>query len=968
MKKTILYLLLFCCAITSFAQQPVTIQLTEKDGLPDIEFYNIIEDSNGFIWLAADKGFYCYDGKEYENYTNSEKRGLSVFEPVEDKKGRVWCVNISGQLFYTENGKLITFADLGEILKGELINFIVRDNDILVFSINNVYSINLKSKLVSTIFATKSLIGVPFFYNNELLLNIENKIYAIIGNKLVSRNILITSYDFSLLSKTSFFQYDKDLYFLQPTNKYIFKVGLSKSSQSILLPSDLQNKQINYIFVKDNILWVCTSAGVYVYSIKNNQFILKAKYLENIFVTKMIFDHNENYWFGTLKDGIFVIPNIHINKYAFRLKLGSISCLTKVNEEILFYGTTNGEAGLYNIKTNTVKSIPLLSKRNITSALYNPLLNEIYISQEDKSYYYNVKKHSIENQNTFLNAKRLTLINENTFLSTSFNGAEIIKNRKDMPISKRDDLIFKRTYTSHFSSHSGKIYVAYVDNLVVFDKNLNESIIRNNGKPIFAIDIVETADGTVWVSTFKDGVFGIKDGEIIVNYTEANGLVSNQTSKIKNQNNNLWIVTDKGIQLLNTAKSSFQTLTKTDGIDSYTISGLEIFDKQLVFSSNKNLFSLDTKNVFKKTNNTNIYFTSVAIDETEVKLGRKYVLEHQNNSIKISFNSNGFLSSNKYTYKYRLLGLNKKWVNLESGINFVKYNSLPAGDYVFQVAYQNGSLFENSIKEIAIEVQSPFWEKWWFYSIIGVCLLAFFWGYFSWRINRLKQRQKEILDKELINKKLVFSQLEALRSQMNPHFIFNALNSIQEYIVLNDGKLARMYLVKFSKLIRIYLEHSQQNEIVLKEEIKALELYLELEKLRFEDVLQYDLTIAANLSQEKTKIPSLFIQPYVENAIKHGLLHKKGERKLLVSFRLNLEETHLICCVEDNGIGRNASFILNQNKVKYHTSFATSANEKRLNLINIDRLQKISIETIDLSKENNECAGTRIIITIPLNN
>jgi LytS/YehU family sensor histidine kinase len=223
------------------------------------------------------------------------------------------------------------------------------------------------------------------------------------------------------------------------------------------------------------------------------------------------------------------------------------------------------------------------------------------------------------------------------------------------------------------------------------------------------------------------------------------------------------------------------------------------------------------------------------------------------------------------------------------------------------------------------------------------------------------------LQKELISKKLVLSQLEALRSQMNPHFIFNALNSIQEYIVFNNKELASSYLIKFSRLIRIYLEHSQQNEIVLKEEISALKIYLELEKVRFEDVLDYDLQIDESLSLEQIKIPSLFIQPYVENAIKHGLLHKLNDRMLKVTFRRGNNEGYLICTIEDNGIGRSASLEINKNKTVQHQSFATSANEKRLELINLDRAEKIVVEIVDLYSNNNESKGTKVIIKIPLN-
>lgn len=204
------------------------------------------------------------------------------------------------------------------------------------------------------------------------------------------------------------------------------------------------------------------------------------------------------------------------------------------------------------------------------------------------------------------------------------------------------------------------------------------------------------------------------------------------------------------------------------------------------------------------------------------------------------------------------------------------------------------------------------------------------------------------------------SELKAIRSQMNPHFVFNALNSIQDYIMSNERKLAGKYLGKFADLMRVFLEHSQAKQITLKEEMDALNLYLELEKLRFEDSMTYQINVEDSVDQE-ILIPSLILQPHVENAIKHGLLHKEGSRELTISIR-NLDRA--VCCViEDNGIGRTRSAEINHERNPGHKSFGMEATKSRLELLNYDRDDPILEKIEDAGPGENP--GTRVTITIP---
>ncbi|QRM88144.1 tetratricopeptide repeat protein [Lacinutrix sp. WUR7] len=252
--------------------------------------------------------------------------------------------------------------------------------------------------------------------------------------------------------------------------------------------------------------------------------------------------------------------------------------------------------------------------------------------------------------------------------------------------------------------------------------------------------------------------------------------------------------------------------------------------------------------------------------------------------------------------------------------------------------------------------------------IAGLILLASVF-YFS----RLKAKKKaELVTIELketqkrlaIEKQYRDSELKALKAQMNPHFIFNALNSIQDYIVLNKKNLASDYLGKFADLIRNYLHFSDTGFISIPEEVHNLNLYLQLEKLRFEEKLEYVFEVDEAANLDEIHIPTMLIQPYVENALKHGLLHKKDNRKLKISIGKPINKT-IECSIEDNGIGREKSKEITSKRESHHKSFALKATTERLDLLNYGREKKIGVAIIDLY-ENNHATGTKVILKIPI--
>lgn len=962
-----LFFILLFVSHFGMAQHPVYIDLNQKEEMPDIEFYDIIEDKKGFIWLAANNGLYRYDGKEFKNYSHPKKRGLSVFGLQFDDKDRLWCNNISGQYFYIENDSLNFYTDLKKYTKGQLGEYFFYKNNIIVHTFNKFLEVDIHTKKVTDNTSIES--NIPYAFKKEdTLFFLKQKSLLYKDNE--GKEKVKSDFDITYSNSVSNKMFILDEYLLHQSfdnTNSVSKFYFGKDKVSLLSDKSLQHNQlITHAFKDENKLWFCSKDAVYIYQFYQGTFLLKETIFKGKGVTKMLKDSKGNYWFITSSNGVYIIPNIHLKKYDLS-KEKNITTLEKINDSTLIFGTNTGEINVININSSSVKSISNPHFEKVNALAYNGL-DDIYVSLTSKSFTLSAtnfthKSNAITNKYNFRNAKDISVIDTNKFVYSAFAFADIFDKENASPTR----LGQRRSYSNHYSSSTNEIYVGYVDGLEYYKEDLKPHEIKFKEQSIFAIDIDETTDKMVWISTFNDGILGVENGEIVCNYNETNGLLSNQTRIVKADGIYLWIVTNKGLQRFNTQTKTFQNLTKKDGISTFVISDIAVFKSNIVLGSNKGLFLLDKEEIFESTNKlTDFYFTNVLVEDQAVAIKTSYDLSSSVNKIQFQFHTNGYFSEENTVYQYRLLGKTDSWTTVSEGVNEVVFNSLSAGNYTFQLkSIDKTSVEETAIKSIKIKINLPFFKQWWFIISSFLVLLISIAYYYSRRIKTLSVKQKETLEKERITKQLISSELESLRSQMNPHFIFNALNSIQEYIVLNEKNLASAYLVKFSRLIRMYLDHSQEQYISLSKEIKALELYLELEKDRFEDSLEYQLLVAEDVNTTQIKIPSIFIQPYVENAIKHGLLHKTSNRRLNISFTIATDKNELICIIQDNGIGRVASENIKKQQRIYHKSYATKANAKRIDLINLTRAKKITISIEDLYNEEQESTGTLIHINIP---
>ena len=965
LKKAIQYtIFLFVFVFKTNAQDPKYIKLTEKEGLPDIEFYDILEDKNGLIWLAADKGIFSFNGKNYQHYNNTNKRGNSVFGLKLDHQNKLWCNNISGQFFYIKNNKLVLYLDLKNELRGELAEFYFLKNKLYIFSTSFIYTVNLDSKIKQKITLPKTkekpIIRASYKQQNLIYFTINNKVYTLNeSNQIVDKNIIIPKYGNNIIPR--FFSYKKVNYFLLYDNKLntndFFKLT-NNELQKVQFPNELVNTKIINITEKEDKLWFSTAKGI---CIINQQFHLENNFLKNDFITKTILDQNKTIWVSTLNNGVFIIPSLKIKWLNDVIINDNISAIEKISSSKIAIGTTNGNVFIQDISNGKNENILVNEKRKVSALLYIKHKNQLLISNEVGAYCYDLNTKKTNNLNTIANSKDLKLIEEkNLIINCSFNCANLFKLKNNQLVLVKT-LNKSRAYRSFYDKENKQIYVSYVDNLFVYDANFKSEILKHNNRSIIAKDICKTQNNIIWIATFNNGILGFKNNKFIKKIDSKIGLKSEIIQDIKSDGNNLWIVTDVGLQSYNTTTNTFIPTLINNNLNIGNITGLIINNDNILFSNQKDFFVMDKNSKLKTYVPKEILITSIKINEKDTLIKSKYFLPYDKNRISIHFHINGYYPDDELLFEYRLIGQNENWVPIESNTKSISFNGLVSNKYNLEIRVKVLNTDQYIYKKISFNINQPFWKKWWF--VLTLLLFAFGIIILFYK-NKLRQKEKEkiqALKNAKFENNLAVLKLENLQSQMNPHFIFNALNSIQEYIILNQKNLASSYLSKFADLIRAYLDHSSKGYISLYEEIECLNIYLELEKLRFEDKFSYKIN---NLvTDDYIKIPTMLIQPYVENAIKHGLLHKKENRILNISFSHLKEEDSIECIILDNGVGREKALQLRQTK---HESFATNANEKRLELLNFGKDKKIGCLIEDLYDQNNNPNGTKVTLLIPI--
>lgn len=937
LKNKLLYFLLSLWALTANSQTIFYDQLDLKSGLPSSVVYDIFQDSKGFIWIATDEGLLKYNGYNFKTYSHPDLHAKSGSNIKEDVLGRIWYQTFDGFLFFVDNkDQMQTFTQKNNI---GFVNFVITKEYLIKTTWDGIEVRNIKTLKI------KKEIKIPKIQTSFLEVS-ENKI--ILGNtetKVISlenwKSEKIKNEPLKKATKLLTYQYQNHLYFL--TQESNSKCRLYKFSKNELIPiAKIDNtKNIQNFEIVDNTIWICTKKGAHAFTFTGRELSFTSK-LPSEDISKVFKDYNNVYWFTSLSKGIFIIKNF--NTWELQLQNEKFNSISSNGDE-LFVSSSSG------------KIFELDSELN----------HKIYWKNEDfhPIYYLNF---NIDSDFNFFSANGFYVIRKKDKKVTHFNSAV----KQIIPFENN---LFLATGTGFVNSISTKPIIDWKDNLltnirgksIAFDRSNNQIFVAtNNG-------LLKLKDGKTQPVNYRNKTLFIKtlitDNQRIIalsNQGELFEIKGNVIGKINSNRPFTLLKKDLNETLLVDKNTVFKLnnnkITKLFSVGKFLKIKdlLSLRNNYFVITEDKIIRISKEKSIENTYQKPKIILENSSVNE-KIQSIHNTKLKADENDIQINFNLLNFDFDSDYQLVYRINGALKNLNNTSKNIKLV---SLAPEKYVIEIGIQDKNTSKTEfIQTISFEILPPLWKRSWFILTSIFLLLCLIFIIYKWKIRQIKAKNEKAIEKLTLENNLKESRLQLIKSQMNPHFFFNAINNIQSYIFTNETKEASVYLTKFSKLTRKILEFSDVNSISLKDEIASLQLYLELQQMRFKD-LKFEIKCDSTTNIDNIKIPTMLIQPYVENAILHGLSHSNKDKKLEINFEG--ESTNLLTVtIYDNGIGRIKSAELNQLNTSKPKSFATKANLERIMLLNKDQYQ-IDVNYEDLYDEFSESCGTKVTIKIKL--
>lgn len=678
---------------------------------------------------------------------------------------------------------------------------------------------------------------------------------------------------------------------------------------------------INYFLdlqYNDNIL-IGTESGIKVFNTKEETIVdfktffnSKGNYFESLYVYSFYHDKDNRIWVGTRNSGLYIY-DIESDK------------VIDVAEEY----------AIPRLKHAVVREMVLDDYDNMWVATNMGLC---CLNLKDKTHlFYNADKKNIN----------------------------AIPNNDIFDLLLADSLIYITTgdglSTYHYDTDS---FVTYH----LSDSLTKGDVVKNYG----FFDIVEGEDGRYYIGSYSNGMLAFSpDTKQFKTSKRADNIGIMVYAIIPDNNGYFWASTSKGIMKYSLATKEITNYDVSDGLQ-----GSEFTPNAFLRSKDGYIFfgGFNGFNYFKpsdiqlETRIPEVIVTKIITNTGEkyryLKDGDTIHLSHKNNSFEIEFATLNLVRKNQVVYSYILDNYDKEWSYHTASHRYIDYGKIRPGTYVFKLNAANEvNIWNEEPLELTIIIHPAWYQRLIFKIFVLLTILVSVLVIIRQRAKIIYQkREQKRLITELETQMLQLKQ-KTLQLQMNPHVIFNTLNSIQQYILNNDVDNAVTYLSSFSKLMRRILNNSNERYIPLSDEIEAVGLYLQLESMRLGNRFKYKIEIDPEIDVENTEIAPLIIQPFVENAIIHGLIPKKEDCFLNIVFS-KISENKLLCIVEDNGVGRKYSEKMKRESGTSHKSYGMSVTRRRLETLTKISNDDFNVEIVDLYDDNGNATGTRVNIVI----
>jgi ligand-binding sensor domain-containing protein len=927
------------------AQDYNYVRYDTKEGLAGSIVYRMCEDNQGYMWFATDNGISRFDGKTFKNFTTKE--GLTDNEVLfikNDSRGRVWIMPFNKTLCYYYNGKIYNNQN---------------DNSLKNIHFSDYAIMNGDNRKGEPYFSTPD--GIYIYKNN-------NQLKRIADYKKLAEKYSLKPSDFAAVYRRDkhlygMVLYNKDNIFIEKDDDFVF-LRKTKSNTSRFESNFKQDSTLEILFFKrppsadpislteftDDLVLLNTRNGSWLAD--STGIIVKKPFLEGKKVSHSLIDKEGNLWFSTLDQGIFRLSSIAVKTF---LPDNNFLCVVAQNGKI-YAGTGKGTLQIISNTSIQEKRFRKDPVEGNTPRLFTMKADDrgnIYLGFDKYLVKYTERSQLFS---PLAPVKSIEIIDDG-HIAVCTNLYTFKLRSRDLKVI---DTIWK-TRGTKVIYHNGLYYIGTLDGLVIVDTNKQIKPIKIEGFALGKriVDLCKTSDGSIWIATNDNGLLRYYKNKIQDSTTTTNGLNSNICKSLFTNGHYLWVGTNEGINKIDiTRKKIIRSFSSSNGLSSEIINavyaandtvwactpaGLTFFNENLV--SDSSICNLDLH---------------VTVSSKTIEPPYNLKLSHRENNISFDYTAVSFKSEGGIVYKYRLKGLDTGW--LETNLASISYPSLPPDDYEFTLYAINKLGRKSETAIIKFSIAAPFWKTIFFWVAIGILSLFLLWYLMNRRYETLRKREAE-----RVKIAARISELEqlSLRAQINPHFVFNCLTSVQSFVLSNDMQNANRYIGEFGSLMRQTLDNSSRSSISITSEVKYLESYLKLEQMRFPSKFNYYINIDDDLDKDNLFVPPLFLQPFVENAIRHGLRHKTtpdGKIKIIIYQAGN----DIIFTVEDNGVGRQEANKLKTSRHIEYQSKGINLTLDRLQMLNAENSEKTEVQIIDLNDDHQRPAGTKIIIRIPL--
>ena len=952
--------LLISCTLlfsyTSLSQNTQTIIYTVKDGLPSNALYRTIIDKNGFLWIATEIGLSRFDGKKFRNYSTTD--GLTDNEITDlftDSSGVVWVIPFRRSPCYynpttdkfenDESNPELAKIELGTSNRPHVLQFsgvaFSNGNRKMFLYTNNETKIFLKDYS----FYARTPLKITEYKKGRFLIFAEDSIRDFTNGKIEGR-LAVNQRAISCESM------DNNVYIATTSSILTYRFNSNGMVQLIAektFPFKLR------IFCKTGKRFAITSVSGTTYLLDKNALELSAivSAAEGLPVRNIQEDKDDNIWLSTMDRGLVKVQQKRISSVENPELKQNFNAIIKTKKIIA--GNNYGELiiydGLY------VKKL-MLNKDKNTDAWVRKIINTnygLYVASQSGSFLINEKTLVVEKAFRgweSRSTKAALLINDSIMLM----GGHAYAFSYNLKTKKVTDSIAKRV-VSFGSDLSGNIYIGSNEGLFLWTpKKLIAVGEKHKGFSYKINTIACSPDNLMWIGLGTDTLMLMKENKWIASIALGDIIPGNVCKALySNKAGELWLGTNKGLNRINYTYTANQfTYYNTyfgtaDGLIGEQVNDITIQDSTVYVATNEGISYLPSR-IRLPVSNIVTFISGIAINSKPGELKESYALGYDENNITINFSGvdlTGFIPFFEYSVN------DGKWERTEK----IELKKLPSGNYKIKIrAIRRDGKPSPNEAVVRFEISTPFWEST-FFRIFMVALMLAALMYVQQLRN--KRKQNEVLQKILTEKRITELEMQALKAQINPHFIFNCLNSIKGFIYDRDYAQADKYLDKFAELMRSTIDNSDAAIISVKDEINYLDNYLQLETLRFEDKFNYKISTSISVDIEKVFVPAMLLQPYVENAIRHGirfLKNIKGE----INISTTNENNFLVCVIDDNGIGREkASELKSKMHIEYQSK-GMNISKRRAELYNIEQ------EIIDKKDNTGNAVGTTIIVKIPL--